>query len=231
MNDNLGIGLSPGSPHYRAYVGPPEDYDLISAMCFGLLTSMGLRGHHSILDIGCGSCRLGRLLIPYLNPGKYFGLEPNQWLVEEGIANEIGNDLIQLKSPSFHFTETINDIGKPEYFDFAIAQSIFSHCGRDLLEKHLSDAFGALTPTGALLATFIVGDSAPSEHGWIYPGCVAYSASKMEEIARSHGFDFYLLDWLHPRQQWALFAKKGFDVSWLIGHPLTWNTWLRYATK
>ena len=26
--EDLGLGLKPGDPQYRAYVGPPEDYDL-----------------------------------------------------------------------------------------------------------------------------------------------------------------------------------------------------------
>ena len=39
--EDLGLGLKPGDPHYRAYVGPPEDYDLIAAMTFNLLTTLG----------------------------------------------------------------------------------------------------------------------------------------------------------------------------------------------
>ncbi len=58
--ENLGLGLKPGDSHYRAYVGPPEDYDLIAAMTFNLLTTLGLRQHHSLIDIGCGSLRIGR---------------------------------------------------------------------------------------------------------------------------------------------------------------------------
>lgn len=229
--DNLGLGLAPGSPHYRAYVGPPEDYDLVSAMSFGLLTAMGLRGRHSLLDIGCGSCRLGRLLIPYLNESNYVGLEPNAWLVEEGIAREIGNDLIQIKQPTFCFSDKVLDVNKTQFFDFAIAQSIFSHCGEDLLEQHLRDTAEVLKPSGALLATFIVGDAAPSQNGWIYPDCVAFSPAHMEAAASKQGFRFYMLDWLHPRQSWALFARNEFDVSWLVGRPLNWNTWLRYGPK
>src|SRR5437879_12824633 len=88
--EELGLGLKPGDAHYRAYVGPPEDYDLIAAMTFNLLTTLGLRQHHSLLDVGCGSLRIGRLLIPYLNRGKYFGVEPAEWLVAEGIKQELG---------------------------------------------------------------------------------------------------------------------------------------------
>src|SRR5437868_14897345 len=91
--ESLGVGLKPGDAHYRAYVGPPEDYDLIAAMTFNLLTTLGLRQHHSLLDVGCGSLRIGRLLIPYLNCGKYFGVETNNWLVEAGIEHELGKDV------------------------------------------------------------------------------------------------------------------------------------------
>ena len=48
--EDLGLGLKPGDPHYRAYVGPPEDYDLIAAMTFNLLTTLGLRQDHSLLS-------------------------------------------------------------------------------------------------------------------------------------------------------------------------------------
>ena len=41
-----GIGLAAGADHYRAFVGPPEDYDRIAAMAFNLLTSIGLRQQH-----------------------------------------------------------------------------------------------------------------------------------------------------------------------------------------
>src|SRR5689334_4713646 len=109
--EDLGLGLKPGDPQYRAYVGPPEDYDLIAAMTFNLLTTLGLRQHHSLLDIGCGSLRVGRLLIPYLNRAKYFGVEPNKWLVEEGIRRELGQSLVDVKRPTFLFTSSPEKIG------------------------------------------------------------------------------------------------------------------------
>jgi hypothetical protein len=172
----LGVGLNPGDPHYRAFVGPPEDYDLVAAMCFGLLTSLGLRGRHRVLDVGCGSLRLGRLLIPYLNADNY-------------------------------------------------------HCGPDLLHQHLTDIFDALTPNGALVATFVEGEADSQASGWVYPGCVNYTAQRMAKEAAACGYVFVPLDWLHPRQRWALFAKPGFDTRWLLGRALGWNTWLAHGPK
>ena len=121
----LGLGLNPGDAHYRAYVGPPEDYDLVSAMTFNLLTTLGLRQHHKLLDVGCGSLRAGRLFIPYLNAGNYTGIEPNRWLVEEGIKREIGADLVLIKQPAFFYSDSPAALdGGGGKFDFAVAHHL-----------------------------------------------------------------------------------------------------------
>src|SRR5262249_21892285 len=149
LNDqeDLGFGLKPGDPQYRAYVGPPEDYDIIAAMTFNLLTTLGLRQHHSVLDIGCGSLRIGRILVPYLNRGKYFGVEPNEWLVNEGIRQELGKSLLEIKRPTFFFSDSPNTIAQAKIiFDFGLAQSIFSHCGLDLIKGWLSAISCSLAP-------------------------------------------------------------------------------------
>ena len=87
--DKLGIDKPVGSHHYRAFVGSSWLYDLVAATQFNLLTALGLREYHYLLDIGCGSLRGGRLFIPYLLPNRYFGIEPESWLIEESIANEM----------------------------------------------------------------------------------------------------------------------------------------------
>jgi SAM-dependent methyltransferase len=225
--ENLGVGLKPGDPHYRAYVGPPEDYDLIAAMTFNLLTTLGLRQHHSLLDIGCGSLRIGRLLIPYLNRGKYFGLEPNKWLVEEGIKRELGQSLVEIKRPTFFFSDSPDTIVEAKIrFDFALAQSVFSHCGLDLIKGWLAAVSRSLAADGALVATFLPSEEDSVRTGWIYPECVNYRPPTLERAAAEQNLRFQILDWKHPRQTWALFAAPKFDSSWLPNAPLTWNAGL-----
>ena len=113
------------SSRHRAYVGPGERYDLMSATQFALLHALGLREHHKLLDFGCGSLRAGRLLIPYLGRGRYHGVEPNQWLVEAAIEHEIGRDLVALKSPHLHTRDDFRADRCGTDFDFILAQSIF----------------------------------------------------------------------------------------------------------
>ena len=73
---------------HREFVGHVDSFDVVSAMQFNLLTFLGLREFHTLLDIGCGSLRAGRLLIPYLMAGRYFGLDPYRQVIEDGIQCE-----------------------------------------------------------------------------------------------------------------------------------------------
>jgi hypothetical protein len=52
------LGLKLSSHQYRAWVGPPEDYDLIASIQVSLLLSCRLREAHRLLDVGCGSFRV-----------------------------------------------------------------------------------------------------------------------------------------------------------------------------
>jgi hypothetical protein len=228
--ESLGLGLQPGDPHYRAYVGPPEDYDLVAAMTFGLLTTLGLRQHHTLLDLGCGSLRNARLFIPYLNRDKYLGIEPNEWLVQAGIEREIGETLVRIKRPQFFFFDSPALLReKALAADFAVAQSIFSHCGLDLMASWLSALAESLVVSGALLATFLPGAADSSREGWVYPECVRFRTDTIVRLAGEVGLGFQILDWKHPRQTWALFTRAAFDTSWFAGKPLTWNTWLQHS--
>ncbi len=225
--EDLGLGLKPGDEHYRAFVGPPGDFDLIAAMTFSLLAALGLRQHHRVLDLGCGSLRVGRLLIPYLNRGGYLGVEPNEWLVREGIAREVGAAQVAIKSPFFHYSDGVAGLSEEAVgsgFDFAVAQSVFSHTGRDLLERWLRDLAPLLKPSGALAATYLPDSADTPAAGWVYPGCVKYRPETLTEVARAHGYRTLPLDWRHPRQQWLLLARPDFDDRWLRAHPLGWNS-------
>lgn len=221
--DVLGLGFKPGDGHYRAYVGPPADYDLVAAMTFNLLAALGCRQQHRVLDVGCGSLRVGRLLIPYLNVSGYAGIEPNGWLIRDGIEREVGEDQVRIKQPRFHVADNAGDlIREGARFDFVIAQSIFSHCGPDMLEHWLSQFASLLDDGGTAVVTYIEGPDTEAT-GWIYPGCVSFSAGTMGDLAGKHGLAFTPLRWKHPRQQWALLARPGFDIARFKDQPLGWN--------
>lgn len=199
--------LKGGDNHPRAYVGPPHQYDFMGATQFCLLTSIGLREHHTVLDFGCGSLRAGRLLLPYLKPGNYFGIEPNKWLIESAIE-ELGRDFIRLRSPQFDYNSDFEFDVFDVSFDFIVMQSILSHTGSDLLYKALKNARSVMKVTSTLILTVIHPEQNPVIRsgmgfaGWRYPDCVSYPSEYFKEQADGLGYATQRLPWFHPRQTW-----------------------------
>ena len=112
-----------GEHDYRGFVGPIEQYDVIGAAQFALLYALGLRQHHRLLDVGCGSLRAGRMLITYLEPGNYFGAEPNTWLINEAVKNQVGGDMLDIKRPTFRATNRFEWSGLGQ-FDFVLVHGV-----------------------------------------------------------------------------------------------------------
>ncbi|HEY6360294.1 MAG TPA: nuclear transport factor 2 family protein, partial [Vicinamibacterales bacterium] len=192
-----GVGVA----DYRIFVGPPDKYDVVSAMQFNLLTTLGLREHHSLLDIGCGSLRAGRLFIPYLLPERYCGIEPAKWLVEEGIRHELGDDAIRLKRPAFSHDENFTLTGFGRSFDYLIAHSIFSHAAPAQVRRCVSQARDVMTPESILAATYFEGEKSYTGSEWQYPGNVVYRFDDLRAIAGEFRLEASRLAWEHPNGQ------------------------------
>lgn len=200
--------LKPGDSQYQAYVGPPTQYDFMGATQFRLLCTLGIRATHSLLDVGCGSLRAGRLFISYLDKGNYFGIEPNGWLIHEAIKNQIGEDLIEIKLPTFDNNTQFDTQVFSQQFDFILAQSIFSHTGSDILTIALANFKKSLKADGLIAATFVEDIDDYPGTGWVYPECVTYRRSSIRRFATDLGLSVARIPWYHPRQTWYVFANN-----------------------
>lgn len=208
--------LAPGDDHYRAFVGPTYRYDLIGAQQLALLYLLGLRDSHRLLDFGCGSLRLGRMAIPYLQEGRYFGIEPEAWLIEEGFARELGEDARRVKNPRFdHNTEYRTDVFGVQ-FDYIIAQSIFSHTGEGASRRALESFKGSLAPGGLIVVNWMVGEEQPEfdpdTSDWVYPQCVTFRPERIERIAAEAGLALRVCPWWHPGLTWYVLGHSEADL-------------------
>jgi len=188
---------------YRAGVGPRVFYDVISAHIFSLLTRHGLREHHKLLDVGCGSLRVGRLFIIYLRKGNYFGVEPNFWLVEEAIKQELGQEILDLKSPFFSESMRFEFSEFNTKFDFALANSIFTHAPRWQIELCFEELARVMRRGGRFYATYKPGVRDYKGEDWASDVLVPYKPATIAALASRAGFSFRHLEDRHPtRQQW-----------------------------
>lgn len=190
---------------HREFVGPTAEYDVNAATQFNLLTFLGLREYHTLLDIGCGSLRGGRLFIVYLLPGHYYGLEPEPWLVESGINKEIGRDLLRLKHPSFSFNGNFACRVFKREFDYILAQGVFVHAPDWQIRKCVSEAAQCMKSASVFAATYMQGNQNFDGSEWVYPNTTTYTQARITEIASAAGLGCVPIAWPHPRgARWVL---------------------------
>src|SRR5688572_24794473 len=72
-----------------------------------VLRRHGLQPHHTFVDYGCGSLRLGRPIIELLEPGRFWGLDLAQEFLDDGIRH-IGTESNERKRPNLR---VIDDAG------------------------------------------------------------------------------------------------------------------------
>ncbi|MBA4803338.1 MAG: class I SAM-dependent methyltransferase [Brevundimonas sp.] len=203
-------------PLHRSFVGQPQRYDLAAGSQFALLFLLGLREHHRLLDFGCGSLRLGRLAIPYLQPDRYFGVEPAADLVEAGFRHELGEDARRLKRPRFDHNADFRADVFGERFDFIIAQSVFSHTGEGPAARALASFAATLAPGGLILSNWLVGPETAgppvATTDWAYPECVEFTPARVAALAVGAGLHARACPWPHPELRWFVMAREPGDL-------------------
>lgn len=219
-----------GGKHHRSWVGPPEYFDRVGALQFIVLVLLGMREHHKLLDIGCGSLRGGRFAIMYLAEGHYFGLEPERWALEQGITHELSSGLAELKKPNF----TVNsDFSLDEFnceFDFALASGIFTHAGN----REMADCFAAvaasLAPDGVFVGAFMEGDTDSQHDHWTYPEIQRYTPGRLAAAAAEVGLHVQFVDWPHPfDHRWFVASRSAAEVPTRL--DLSMLSWHQYLTE
>lgn len=149
---------------HRAVVGGA--WDEIGDLQRDFLVARGLLPSHVLLDVGCGALRGGVKLIPYLDPGKYWGIDKSDVLLRAGRDIELPRYGLATRQPvdqlvclpDFEF-DTLGT-----QFDVAIAQSVFTHLSLNRIRRCLARLAPCLKQGARLYASFFeVADGADRE--------------------------------------------------------------------
>jgi SAM-dependent methyltransferase len=189
-------------------------WEPLGELQLSFLCERGLRPDHRLLDLGCGSLRLGRLAIPFLDAHRYFGLDSNASLIEAGRALEL-DDAGRQKAPetAFACNPDFDVAFVKQPVDVAIAQSVFTHLPINYLRRCLVQLAPWMKVGGTLYATYFeLPDGAVLTEPYSHtPGGIVthdyrdpyhYRAADLEWAATVGPWRFERLgDWSHPRGQ------------------------------
>ena len=183
------------------------------------LRAQGLEPRHVLIDVGCGSLRAGVKLVPYLDPGTYFGIDRSPSLLDAGYSNEIVAKGLASRLP-FENLRAVADFDLSwtgRSFDCGIAQSVFTHLPLDRFVACLTAIRPHFRPEARFFATFFEVPTEVAE--FQHPGGVKSRSDRdpfhftrkqiLAAAATVPGWKAtWIGDWRHPRdQQIAAFTR------------------------
>ena len=196
---------------HRKYVGglDAEMWYGIGKRQYHFLINEGLTPEHKFLDIACGSLRLGQYLIPFLNKDNYFGVEGENYLVNEGLKHEIYFDVVLRKNPNFAFNYNF-DFSFADEIDVAWAQSLFTHLTIEDIGLCLTSVKKVLKDDGRFYFTFFEGPEDQNLHAESHANKNwSYEYKSIESCAMDCGLKLrYIGHWGHERDQMMVCATK-----------------------
>jgi len=193
---------------HRQYVGGA--WEEIGLLQFEYLCQQGLRPQHFLLDVGCGALRGGLHFTRYLEESHYYGIDINASLIEAG-ERELREAGLVYKRPQLAVSRKFEFSQFGRQFDFALAQSVFTHLPFNHILRCLIEIRKVLSPSGTFYATFFEAPESGHLAEIAHPGGAlthydedAYHQSweEVQWMAKVARMQVKLIgDWQHPRNQ------------------------------
>lgn len=146
--------------------------DAAGRVMMDLLEREGLEPHHRVVDYGCGSLRIGRKLIDFLDPGRYIGLDVTDRFFQAGLRT-LDPAAVAAKSPELAVidaAELARRASDPP--DFVLSVAVLIHVPRSDLAEYLDRALSLVGERTRGFITFFEGTrhAQLSEMTWSWPG-------------------------------------------------------------
>jgi SAM-dependent methyltransferase len=138
---------------YAGYVGGL--WEEAGAAQFRFLCDQGLKPHHYLLDIGCGSLRGGVKFIPYLDAGHYMGVDQESLLIQLGLEKELDPAVYAAKGPKFVISDSFEFEQLAHCPDYALAVSLFTHLPEPMILDCLRKLRQFIHKDGVFYASFV----------------------------------------------------------------------------
>jgi hypothetical protein len=185
--------LRRGKPH-RTLGGNMHKRDFgISGKTFfdRLVEFSGLNPEDVCVDYGCGTLRIGVHLIEYLDPGRYWGFDVTNFLLDQG-RKLVGERLIEEKRPNLRIISpgAIEEAAaaKPRLL---LSNRVLNHVQPEELSEYFNNLLRMIGSTGQAVVTgkWSTGETVPIRSGKSW----AYSIPTLREHIEAEGGSMKIL--------------------------------------
>lgn len=118
-----------------------------------MLLAKGLVPASRVLDVGCGALRLGYWVMRFLDPGRYFGIEPQREMLRIGLEQLVEPEVVQHAQARYAHNDDFDLSVFGEQFHFVIARSIWTHAAQPQIAAMLGSFARTARPDAAFLAS------------------------------------------------------------------------------
>jgi SAM-dependent methyltransferase len=140
---------------HRRTIGNMPYWDYMGKLQLDYLVERGLKPEHYLLDVGCGPLRAGIHFIEYLETGHYAGIDHNAEMLEITREVELPKHNLVQKQPHLLANHLFEFEKFGMTFDYAIAQSVFTHMPLNNIMRCLVQMSRVLKPGGRFYATIL----------------------------------------------------------------------------
>jgi len=144
----------------------------------------------------------------YLNPGNYLGLDADEEVIQAGFDHELKEEHFLREprvcvDPHFTFSKMLKE---GELLDYAIAQSVFTHLPKKMLEMCLENIYPWMREGAHFVITIF---ESKNDVAWPTAEPFYHSVNMIRSVTKDK-WSVIPSRWRHERRQtWLVLTKKG----------------------
>ncbi len=184
IRNRLGKVFTGSAGKRHAAVGPAHQWQMKRRFQIDFLLSRGLKPHHRLIDIGCGTLRGGVPLIRMLENGHYTGIEVREDVLELG-RDELREAKLDYKKPNLVHCKGLSSLDLKHKADYIWGFAVLIHMDDDALNGCLSFVSRHLAASGAFYANVNIGEGEPGN--WQGFPVVRRPMAWYQQTARRYG--------------------------------------------